>query len=118
MTTPSGLQDQVIISFDPSASFGLDAMDFDKIWNKIEPFIKCQNVVAHNGLSFDFPVLNKTLEYYGMPVPDYEKYCTYRIFKSNLASLCSHYKIHLNHHDALSDARSCAELFLIHLRNF
>lgn len=93
-----------------------NAPTFDKIWNKIEPFIKCQNVVAHNGLSFDFPVLNKTLEYYGMPVPDYEKYCTYRIFKSNLASLCSHYKIHLNHHDALSDARACAELFLIHLR--
>ena len=89
---------------------------FDKIWNKIEPFIKNQNVVAHNGLAFDFPVLNKTLEYYGMQAPDYEKYCTYRIYRDNLASLCRNYKIPLNHHDALSDAKACAELFLIHLQ--
>ncbi|MDD4149641.1 MAG: exonuclease domain-containing protein [Bacteroidales bacterium] len=90
---------------------------FDKVWHIIEPFIKDQIVVAHNGLSFDFPVLNKTLEYYGMQAPDYEKQCRYRIFKDNLASLCNYYKIHLNHHDALSDAKACAELFLIHLRN-
>jgi DNA polymerase III subunit epsilon len=89
---------------------------FDKIWHKIEPFIKNQNVVAHNGLAFDFPVLNKTLEYYGMQTPDYEKHCTYRIFRDNLASLCRNYKIPLNHHDALSDAKACASLFLIHLQ--
>ena len=88
---------------------------FDKIWHKIEPFIKGQAVVAHNGLSFDFPVLNKTLEYYGMQAPDYEKHCTYRIFKNNLAALCKQYNISLNHHDALSDAKACATLFLIHL---
>lgn len=93
-----------------------NAPTFDKVWHIIEPFIKEQNVVAHNGLCFDFPVLNKTLEYYGMQAPDYEKYCTYRIFKDNLASLCKYYKIPLNHHDALSDAKACAELFLIHLQ--
>ncbi len=93
-----------------------NAPTFDKVWHKIEPFIKGQTVVAHNGLSFDFPVLKKTLEYYGMQTPDYEKYCTYRIFKDNLASLCRNYKIQLNHHDALSDAKACAELFLIHLQ--
>jgi len=94
-----------------------NAPTFDKIWHKIEPFIKEQNVVAHNGFSFDFQVLEKTLEYYGMQAPDYEKYCTYRIFKDNLASLCKYYKIPLNHHDALSDAKACAELFLLHLNN-
>lgn len=89
---------------------------FDKIWHKIEPFIKRQSVVAHNGLSFDFPVMEKTLEYYGLKAPDYEKFCTYRIFKEKLISLCQNYSIPLNHHDALSDARACATLFLIHLR--
>ena len=91
------------------------APSFDKIWHKIEPYIKDQIVVAHNGLAFDFPVLAKTLEYYGMKSPEYEKQCTYRIFGSNLASLCKVHKIPLNHHDALSDAKACAELFLIHL---
>jgi len=89
---------------------------FNQIWHQIEPYIKNQNVVAHNGLAFDFPVLSKTLEYYGMQAPDYEKHCTYRIFRENLASLCRKYEIHLNHHDALSDAKACAELFLIHLQ--
>ncbi len=86
---------------------------FDKVWSKIEPFITNQNVVAHNGLSFDFPVLSKTLEYYGMQAPQYEKHCTYRMFKDNLASLCKIHGIALNHHDALSDARACAELFMM-----
>ncbi|MFQ3578703.1 MAG: 3'-5' exonuclease [Bacteroidales bacterium] len=93
-----------------------NAPTFDKVWHTIEPFIKEQTVVAHNGLSFDFPVLQKTLEYYGMKAPEYEKYCTYRIFKNGLASLCREFNIPLKHHDALSDAKACAELFLIHLQ--
>jgi len=88
---------------------------FDKIWHLVEPYIKNQSVVAHNGMSFDFPVLAQTLGYYDMEVPEYEKHCTYRLFGSNLASLCHQYNIPLNHHEALSDARACAALFLKHL---
>ena len=99
-----------------TSSHTKNAPTFDKIWHKIEPYIKNQSVVAHNGLAFDFPVLDKTLEYCGMKAPDYNKNCTYRLFKDNLASLCSQYNIPLNHHDALSDAKACAELFLIHLQ--
>lgn len=94
-----------------------NAPTFDKVWHIIEPFIKNQSVVAHNGLSFDYPVLRKTLEYYNLEVPEYEKLDTYRIFKANLASLCQEYNINLQHHDALSDAKACAELYLIHLNN-
>jgi DNA polymerase-3 subunit epsilon len=89
---------------------------FNKIWHKIEHLIKDQDVVAHNGISFDFPVLEKTLEYYGMIAPHYNKHCTYRLYKDNLASLCQEHQIPLNHHDALSDARACAELYLKHLK--
>jgi DNA polymerase-3 subunit epsilon len=60
--------------------------------------------------------LTKTLEYYGIENPEYEKYCTYKLFRKNLGTLCQEFNIHLNHHDALSDARACAELFLIHLQ--
>lgn len=34
-----------------------DAPTFDKVWHIIEPFIKGQSVVAHNGFGFDFQVL-------------------------------------------------------------
>ena len=92
------------------------AQTFDKVWKQIEPFIKDQNLVAHNGFSFDFHCLNQTLEYYGIAVPEYFKYCTYKIFGDNLASLCRKHCIPLNHHDALSDAMACATLFKIHLK--
>jgi DNA polymerase-3 subunit epsilon len=92
------------------------APTFNKIWSQIEPYIKGQNVVAHNGFSFDFHCISQTLEYYGMEIPEYEKHCTYRIYGENLASLCQKYNIPLNHHDALSDAIACASLFLMHLQ--
>jgi len=85
------------------------------VWPLVEPYIKNQNVVAHCGLSFDFPVLAQTLQFYGLEVPEYEKHCTYRIFKDNLFSLCQRFQIELKHHEALSDARACAELFRLHL---
>lgn len=90
---------------------------FDVVWNQIEPYITNKNVIAHNGFGFDFQVLNNTLEYYGLSTPNYNKFCTYKIYKSNLADLCREHKIPLNHHDALSDARACAELYLRHLKN-
>lgn len=93
----------------------MDAPTFDIVWSKIEPFINGQNVVAHNGFAFDFPVLDKTLEFYGMSYPKFIGHCTYKIFKNNLATLCQQYQIPLNHHDALSDALACAELYQIHL---
>jgi DNA polymerase-3 subunit epsilon len=98
-----------------SARETINAPTFDQIWHKIAPFIENQNVIAHNGFGFDFPVLSKTLEHYGMSAPDYNKYCTYKIYRSNLATLCQEHNIPLNHHDALSDAKACAELYLKHM---
>jgi len=93
------------------------APTFDKVWPTMAPYIENQLVIAHNGFGFDFPVLAKTLEYYGLINPEYQKQCTYKIYKSNLANLCKEHNIKLNHHDALSDARACATLFLKHLNN-
>jgi len=95
-----------------------DAPNFEEIWHQIEPFIKHQNVVAHNAFGFDFPCLKQTLELYGLPMPEFAGYCTYRIFGKRLSLLCQEYRIPLNHHDALSDALACAELYKIHLNKF
>ena len=89
---------------------------FDKIWHQIEPYIIFQNVVAHNGFSFDFPCLNQTLDYYNIIPPQYFKFCTLKIYGEALSSLCKKNKIPLNHHDALSDALACAELYKKHLK--
>ncbi|MDA3880921.1 MAG: hypothetical protein PF436_11075 [Prolixibacteraceae bacterium] len=94
---------------------GLVRVEYGKITNEINILVQPPDNYYWDRF-IDFPVLKKTLEYYGMQTPDYEKHCTYRIFKDNLASLCRYYKIQLNHHDALSDAKAYAELFLIHLQ--
>ncbi|MEI8203043.1 MAG: exonuclease domain-containing protein [Bacteroidota bacterium] len=92
----------------------LRAPTFEQVWKFIEPYISNQNVVAHNGFGFDFHCLDKVLDYYDIKIPQYNRYCTYKIYKNNLPSLCKEYDIPLNHHDALSDALACAKLFMMH----
>ncbi|OYU64522.1 MAG: hypothetical protein CFE22_18310 [Cytophagaceae bacterium BCCC1] len=80
-------------------------------------------VVAHNE-SFDRNVLYHTMESYGLNYSDLQIKsrweCTVKIFrkkgnfKVNLAACCARYDIPLDHHNALSDARACAKLYLIH----
>lgn len=91
-----------------------DAPDFSAIWPQILPLIEGQTVVAHNG-AFDFSCLSQTLDYYALPYPDFTPQCTYRIYRKGLASLCAEQRIPLDHHDALSDARACATLYMNHL---
>lgn len=88
---------------------------FNAVWPQIRGYIEGRTLVAHNG-AFDFSCLRKTLDFYGMEVPIYEPQCTYKIYKKKLNILCEEYGIALDHHDALSDAKACAELYLRHLR--
>ncbi len=93
----------------------LNAPSFDKVWMQIVPYIHEQIVVAHCGFTFDFNCLEQVLEYYEIPRPIYEKHCTHKLYNAKLDVLCKQYGIPLKHHNALSDAKACAELFKIHL---
>jgi len=90
------------------------APDFAGIWSRIARFIEGQTVVAHNA-SFDGSCLRAALDFYRLPQPNYNRCCTYQLYRKGLAALCEEHRIRLNHHDALSDARACAILFLKHL---
>jgi DNA polymerase III subunit epsilon len=93
-------------------------LTFDKQWHHIEPFIKGQNVVAHNGHSFDFNCLQQSLAHYDISIPVYHKHCTYKIYRGKLPDLCMLHGIKLeHHHDALADAIACAQLFLLYLKS-
>jgi DNA polymerase-3 subunit epsilon len=87
-----------------------NAPNFSAIWQELHPYIHNQTVVAHNG-AFDFSCLAQTLDYYKIKQPEYTQKCTYKIYGQKLATLCKEYAIELNHHDALSDALACAELY-------
>lgn len=85
--------------------------DFAQVWPQLVSLIEGQTVVAHNA-AFDCACLRQALKYYGQKEPVYERRCTYQIYRKALNVLCAEMGICLNHHDALSDARACAELYL------
>lgn len=94
---------------------------FHAIYPEIKKRLEGKTVVAHNE-SFDRNVLKRTMRMYGL---DYEELllperweCTYRIYRTlgykpaKLSSCCERLDIELKHHEALSDARGCAMLYL------
>jgi DNA polymerase-3 subunit epsilon len=76
-------------------------------------------LVAHNS-SFDQGVLKACCEKNSLLMPNLPFLCTVKIarkflgiYPTKLSNVCDVLKIHLKHHDALSDARACAKI-LIH----
>ena len=93
-----------------------NAPTFAELWPLIRKYFHCQLIVCHNA-SFDITILNKEIARY-----DLEQYCplaevcTYELTGLNLEDACADYGITLdNHHNALSDAKACAQLFINYL---
>lgn len=99
-----------------------DASDFEGVYNEIKKRLSEKTIVAHNE-SFDRNVLSKNMLLYDIAYSDLNIAnrweCTVKIYKSlgykpaRLDACCQVHGIPLNHHDALSDARACAELYLL-----
>lgn len=100
----------------------INAKSFFQIYPEIEKRLKNRVVVAHNE-SFDRNVLMKTMLFHGLNYDDLNiaaKWeCTVKIYKAKgikptkLSDCCREMKIQLNHHEALSDARACAKLYML-----
>jgi DNA polymerase III subunit epsilon len=105
-----------------SSIHGIDALmtkdqpPFPIIWENIRPFLENNLIVAHNA-GFDLNTINSTLDYFRIPRPLFTCDCTFKISGLSLKSLSEALKINMvKHHDALSDARTCA-LAYISLKN-
>lgn len=95
---------------------------FDVLFPEIQKRVFGRKIVAHNE-SFDRNVLAKTMRWYGMYYDELELAdrweCTVKIYrakgypKANLKYCSDRNGIALNHHEALSDARACAKLYLL-----
>jgi DNA polymerase III subunit epsilon len=99
-----------------------NAKTFVEVFPEIEKRLKNRVVVAHNE-SFDRNVLSKTMALHGLNYEDLNIgsrwECTVKIYKAKgfkpakLSDCCRIMNIALNHHEALSDARACAKLYLL-----
>jgi DNA polymerase-3 subunit epsilon len=80
-----------------------------------------RKIVAHNE-SFDRSVLRQCIAHYGLSSQGLFLHknwdCTVKISRSlgyapnKLSDCCARFNIPLQHHEALSDARACAKLYL------
>jgi DNA polymerase III subunit epsilon len=87
-----------------------DKPGFDKVWNEIEQYFEDTVIVAHNA-SFDLSCLINTLKYYDIDHPVFVYDCTYKKTGEKLNIVCEKLNIELDHHDSLSDAMACGEIY-------
>lgn len=92
---------------------------FPQIWAHLKPYFCDGIVVAHNA-NFDLTVLYKTLAAYGLGLQPIRHIDTCSMVfdfyphapSSRLNCVCEMLNIHLEHHDAGSDAEAAAEVLL------
>ncbi|MCA5004069.1 exonuclease domain-containing protein [Sphingobacterium bovistauri] len=99
----------------------INAPSFIQLFPELLPLVYGQKMVAHNE-ELDRKVLRLCMQHSGLVYEDLglqEKWdCTSKIYKglgftkTKLSIVCEIMGIQLNPHDALSDARASAELFL------
>ena len=101
-----------------------NALTFPEVWAQIEPLMSTGLLVAHNAV-FDMSVLKKCLAGYEIAWKPYVHYlCTVQMgrrvlpgMSHKLNDLCDYYGIALDHHQAASDSRACAEILLRYLES-
>jgi DNA polymerase-3 subunit epsilon len=96
-----------------------DSPGFKDAWEEIREFIQGVEFFAAHNASFDRRVLHTLCRENHIEIPGQKFLCTLaisrkvlKIFPSNLAEVCSRLDIPLHHHQALSDARACANIVL------
>lgn len=100
----------------------LHAKTFDSVFPEIHKRLFGRKIVAHNE-QFDRNVLAKTMKHYGLYYDELgiaDRWeCTCKIYRAkgykpaNLKYCSDRNNIRLNHHEALSDARACAQLYML-----
>ena len=102
----------------------IGAPTFPELWVEIEPLMSSGLLVAHNAV-FDMNVLKNCLRDYNIIWKPYVRYtCTVQLGRRlypnvshKLNDVCDRYGICLNHHQASSDSRACAEILLRYLQS-
>jgi len=96
-----------------------DAPHFGNLWPKIAPWFDDVDFVAAHNASFDLRVLKGCCLRYGIELPELPFHCTVQIardtwavYPTRLPDVCRHLGIELKHHEALSDARACAQIVI------
>lgn len=98
---------------------------FPELWEEIAPVMGSGLLIAHNA-PFDMGVLASCLSAYQVEWRPFTYYactcvmgraCYPDLENHKLSTLCKYLGLSLDHHNALSDSRACAELLLDFMRH-
>ena len=100
-----------------SASDVIFEPDFKEIWPRLKTYFEGRLIIAHNA-AFDIAVLRSLLRLFNLRSPASTYFCTVRIARKawpglpsyRLNALAREFGISFRHHDAVEDARACAEI--------
>lgn len=90
---------------------------FGELWPVLRPDLEDHILVCHNAM-FDTAVLRKCLEFYNIPVPNFQYICTVKVSQKlwpdlenhKLDTVAAFLDIPLNHHEAGSDAHAAGQI--------
>ena len=92
---------------------------WDRVWPELAPYFEGVDFLAAHNARFDQGVLEASCARYGLAAPSLPAVDTvqvarrvWNIFPTKLNLVCQRLGIPLDHHEALSDARACAEIVL------
>ncbi|WP_122627587.1 3'-5' exonuclease [Lucifera butyrica] len=94
-----------------------DKPTFAELWERIRPHLENKIVIAHNA-TFDIGVLRTVLDEYQLRRPSFRYACTVEIARKvwpeienyKLSTLAKQFAFVFEHHNALHDARACAQI--------
>lgn len=94
-----------------------DERDFSGVWEELKRRLEGKIVVAHNA-QFDMGVLKACLATYALEAPSFKHCCTVSLSRKSWPELQNHklntvgefLNIDFNHHHALDDAETCAQI--------
>ena len=95
------------------------APTFGELWPKISNHFEGIDFLAAHNAPFDRGVLTACCNAHGIAMPSPPFVCTvalarqtWKMYPTNLPTVCRNLGIELNHHEALSDARACAQIVM------
>jgi DNA polymerase-3 subunit epsilon len=100
------------------------AGNFADAWPEIAGFLDRGDVLVAHNAGFDRAVLSACCRAAGIEPPRRRFLCTVRlaraawgVYPTKLPDVCRHLAIRLDHHNAASDARACAEILIAALED-
>jgi DNA polymerase-3 subunit epsilon len=114
-------RDQFVFSYIHGITWDdvVDQPAFGEVWAGLAEMVRGARFLAAHNAPFDRAVLRTCCQAAGIDPPELPFQCTVRLARrrwgirpTTLPNVCRWLNIDLEHHDALSDARACAEILL------